>query len=78
MVGRLSPNRGKFGIIVCRDIDDEALFIQRCADSYKAQHGLIVPLTDTDIIVILERKKLGTMHYEDEILSDKARLVMNM
>jgi hypothetical protein len=78
MVGRLSPNRGKFGIIVCRDIDDEDLFIQRCADSYKAQQGLIVPLTDADIVEILERKKLGTMHYEDEILSEKARKVMNI
>jgi hypothetical protein len=77
MVGRLSPNRGKFGIIVCRDIEDEALLIQRCADSYKDHHGLIVSLTDADIVTILERKKLGTMHYEDEILSDKARRVMN-
>jgi hypothetical protein len=78
MVGRLSPNRGKFGIIVCRDIDDEDLFIQRCADSYKDNHGLIVPLTDSDIIKILEEKKLGTMHYEDEVLSDKVRRVANL
>lgn len=78
MVGRLSPNRGKFGIIVCRDIEDEALFIRRCADSYKARHGLIVPLTDTDIVKILEEKKAGRMHYEDEILSDKTRRVMNL
>jgi hypothetical protein len=78
MVGRLSPNKGKFGIIVCRDIEDEALFIQRCADSYKAQHGLIVPLTDADVVTILEKTKLGTSHYEDEILSDKARRVMNI
>jgi hypothetical protein len=78
MAGRLSPNRGKFGVVVCRDIDNEPLFIQRCADSYKAQHGLIVPLTDADIVNILEKKKEGAMHYEDEILSDKARRVMNI
>jgi hypothetical protein len=77
LTGRLSPNRGKFGVIVCRDIEDAPLFIQRCADSYKAQRGLIVPLTDVDIVEILEKKKLGTMHYEDDILSDKARRVMN-
>lgn len=78
MTGRLSPNRGKFGVIVCRTIEDEALFLQRCADSYKAQRGLIVPLTDSDIIDILEKRKLGTMHHEDEILSNKARQVMNV
>ena len=77
MAGRLSPNRGRFGIVVCRDIEDETLFIKRCADNYKAQRGLIVPLTDADIVKILEMKKMGPMHYEDEILSDKARRVMN-
>lgn len=77
MVGRLSPNRGKFGIIVCRDIDDEARFMERCADSYLADHGLIIPLTDQDIIAILENRKNGVMHLEDEILSSKARTIMN-
>jgi hypothetical protein len=78
ITGRLSPNRGKFGVIVCRKIDDEALFLQRCADSYKAQRGLVIPLTDVDIIDILEKRKQGVLHSEDDILSDKAREVMNM
>jgi hypothetical protein len=77
MVGRFSPNRGRFGVIVCRDFEGEALFIKRCADSYKDGHGLIVPLTDLDVIKILEEKKIGVAHYEDETLSDKARRVMN-
>lgn len=76
MIGRLSPNRGRFGIIVCRDIEDENLFMQRCSDSYKDQHGLTLPLIDNDIIQILEKKKEG-LHYEDEILSTKARQIMN-
>jgi hypothetical protein len=77
MTGRFTPNRGKFGVIVCRSIEDEARFLLRCADSYKAQRGLVVPLTDADIIEILEKRKLG-MHREDEILSNKAREVMNL
>ncbi|MBU1039235.1 hypothetical protein KKC17_03390 [Patescibacteria group bacterium] len=77
MVGRFSPNRGRFGIIVCRDIDDEDVFLKRCADSYKDQHGLIIPLTDADLINILNQKKAGIEHPEDEILSQKARRVMN-
>ena len=54
------------------------LFLQRCADSYKDQHGLIVPLTDADIVNILGQKRAGKEHPEDEILSDKARQVMNL
>lgn len=77
MLGRFSPNRGKFGIITCRNIEDQTLFLQRCADSYKDQHGLIIPLTDNDIITILNKMKEGINHPEEEILSSKARIVMN-
>lgn len=76
MVGRFSPNRGRFGIIVCRTMENETLFLQRCADSYRDQHGLIVPLTDADIIVILNAKKTGVAHPEDDILSNKSRIIM--
>jgi hypothetical protein len=75
MVGRLAPSRGKFGVILCRDIDNEALFMQRCKDSYKDNHGLIIPLTDKDIIDILEKKKDGVDQAEI-ILSNKARDIM--
>src|SRR3989338_5404942 len=77
MVGRLSPNRGKFGVIVCRSFEDEATFLRRCSDSYSDQHGLIVPLTDADIIQILEQKRINVMHFEEQILSDKSRMIMN-
>lgn len=76
MVGRLDINRGKFGIIVCRDIEDEQLFLRRCADSFKSGHGLIIPLTDADIIKILTDKKQGIDNPEEQILSTKAREVM--
>src|SRR3989344_1167139 len=76
MIGRLSPNRGRFGIIVCRNIEDEDAFLKRCADSYKDQHGLIVPLTDADITQILEQKKAGILHFEEDILTEKARKIM--
>lgn len=75
MVGRFAPNRGKFGIIVCRTIAKKELFMSRCTDSYKAQHGLIVPITDDDIINILSKIKEGISHPEEEILSDLARKI---
>lgn len=77
MVGRLAPNRGKLGIILSRTIDDEELFFKRCHDSYVDDHGLIIPLTDEDIIAILNKKKENVLHPEDEILSDKTRKIIN-
>jgi hypothetical protein len=76
MAGRLSPNRGKFGIIVCRDIQNEDLFLNRCSDSFTDDHGLIVPITDIDIIEILTRRKEGIEHHEDVILREKTRRII--
>lgn len=77
MVGRFSPNRGKFGIIICRNIDNESLFMKRCSDSYKDQHGLIIPLTDNDITLVLQKKKEGVTDFVEVILAEKARTIMN-
>jgi hypothetical protein len=49
------------------------LLIRSYADSYNDQRSLILPLTDQEIVEILEKKKLGALHHEDKIMSDKAR-----
>lgn len=55
MAGRFSPNRGRVGIVVCRNIDNQELFLQRCSDTLRDDRGLIIPLTDVDIIQALEQ-----------------------
>ncbi len=76
MVGRLGPNKGKFGIIICRSLVDENSFLKRCHDSFVDNHGLIIPLTDKDIIAILMKKKEGVLHYEEELLTEKTRKII--
>ena len=49
MIGRFSTRRGRLGIISCRKLDDEKLFLARCADTFKDDNGLIIPITDKDI-----------------------------
>lgn len=57
MAGRFSARRGKFGIICCRSINDEALFVERERDTVKDDRGYIIHLTDDEIIELLERRK---------------------
>ena len=56
--GRFSPSRGEFGFLVCRQIRDKDLFVQRCRDTASDRRGFIVPLDDDDWVEVLrERKK---------------------
>jgi len=55
--GRFSSNRGQFGVLICRGLKNANLFNQRCKDTYADERGLVICLTDEDIIGILEAIK---------------------
>jgi len=56
--GRFSPSRGQVGILVCRQINDKVLFMQRCRDTADDQRGFVIPLDDTDLeILVRERQR---------------------
>ena len=57
LAGRFSTRRGRFGILSCRNIDNEKLFLKRCIDTFKDDNKLIILITDTDIIRCLEKVK---------------------
>ncbi len=75
MIGRFDPNSGKFGLIICRALEDEGLFLKRCHDSYKSQHGIIIPLTDVDILYLLGEVGKGKERPDEELLMGKFRKV---
>lgn len=65
--GRFGANRGNFGLVICRSIDDEVLFTQRCKDLYSAKKELIFCLTDQIIIQLLQGyKQNGHIVWEDK------------
>jgi hypothetical protein len=58
--GRFSPNRGRFGILACRNFADKQLFAERCRDTAQDKRGFIIALDDADVaeLVQLRRRQL--------------------
>ncbi|WP_302290186.1 hypothetical protein [Alistipes finegoldii] len=76
--GRFSPRRGRVGFLLCRNIDDFDLFIQRCKDTYNDDRGLIIPLVDNDIISLLNNvRNYSPNRYLEDFLSHRvAKLIL--
>ena len=55
LIGRFSTNRGKVGILCCRRFENKELFVERCRDTLRDGHGLIIPLDDVTIVQCLEK-----------------------
>jgi hypothetical protein len=77
MIGRFGINRSKCGLIVCRQIDDMNLFLNRCRDSWRDGHGLIIPLVDSDFTRILDdiANTMRESSLANDILRDRCRSI---
>lgn len=76
LAGRFAPNRGKFGLLLCRTISEIERFYKRCQHTYKDDRGLIIPLVDKDLILLLKSIEQGKLDVRDKILSEKCRKVV--
>ena len=76
LAGRFSVNTGKFGILVCRKIENKNLFLKRCKDLWKQKTELIIPVTDEIIVNILSEIKNNKPHAEEEYLTNFQREVI--
>lgn len=75
LIGRFSTRRGRLGVLSCRSIDNEPLFIARCIDTYKDGNGLIIPITDKDIVKCLKKGKDCAKEFED-VLFEKSIIII--
>ena len=75
MIGRFSVNRGKVGIITCREINNLNLFLERCKDTYRDQQGLIIPLVDEDIINMINTLKKENNGNWQSIIEEKINYI---
>jgi len=74
--GRFSDKRGRFGLLLCRAIENVDTFNARCKDTFIDGRGLIIELTDNDIIEMLSCVKDDNHARIDEILENKKRAIM--
>jgi len=54
LAGRFDVNKGQVGLMLCRSVNDMPLLLQRCADAYAAQHDVLLPITDEDLVRMLD------------------------
>jgi hypothetical protein len=57
--GRFSAQRGRVGLLVCRQFSDKALFLQRCRDTASDDRGFVIALDDDDVEALVNEKKNG-------------------
>jgi hypothetical protein len=68
LTGRFSPNRGKFGIAVCRSITDRDTMLSRCRDVIHDDRGYILVFDDSDIEKLLRLRAEGEQEGIDDYL----------
>jgi len=56
LIGRFDANRGRFGIITCRNIDNYGVLLSRLRDASSRSQGYVIALTDSDIMSMLNSK----------------------
>lgn len=71
LAGRFSVNRGKFGMLLFRNISDEKLLINRCKDLCTDKSEVIIPLMDNDLNKALDSIIDNTENSIEKIISNK-------
>jgi hypothetical protein len=68
LIGRFSRKRGKFGILVCRKIDNRQLLLKKLQDVANDTDGAIIVLDDSDVITLTGLKRAGEGQKVNEYL----------
>lgn len=78
LAGRFSPQRGRIGILCCRKLTNIDVFLKRCADTYKDDRGLILPISDSDIIEALDAMIEDMENPFENILDKRYRGILDL
>lgn len=71
LIGRFNNHIGKFGILICRNIEDRKKMIIRCRDALNGGQGYIIVLCDDDIKELLNFREKCEFEGINNYLRDK-------
>jgi hypothetical protein len=71
LIGRFSPKRGRFGIVVCGSVEDRKLMDQRCRDAASADQGYVIVLDDSDLRRLVEARNANALDVEFDVLRER-------
>lgn len=75
LAGRFSINRGRFGLLLFRSVDNMDALLARCRDTYTDQRGTILPLSDEDLITMLRAVRQRNARPYENLLSTRLRQI---
>ena len=70
LAGRFSVNRGKLGLLFCRNFENRAVFVERCKDTLRDDRGLILPLDDVTVHRLLECIQMRRRDRIEDIITE--------
>jgi hypothetical protein len=76
LMGRFSRKRGRFGILVCRRIEDQVKMLKRLQDVVNNTEGVIIVLEDTDVTALLDLKRKGKVREVTDYLEGKLKPIL--
>lgn len=77
ITGRFSDKRGKFGIIICRKIENRKAMLKRCQDTLKDNRGWVFVFDDDDVKSMIRLRAAQQINGISEFLNLEMRqLVM--
>lgn len=76
LIGRFSRKRGRFGILVCRQISDEPKLLKRPQDVVNNTEGVIICLQDSDVTKLFDLKRSGKTQELNDYLHEKLKAVL--
>ncbi|MGH4125500.1 MAG: hypothetical protein ACREV6_21510 [Clostridium sp.] len=71
LIGRFSNHIGKFGILICRNIEDRKKLIIRCKDALNSGQGYIIVLCDDDIKELLNYRQKSEFEGVNNFFRDR-------